>query len=744
VESFQAEQAFAFEITLGAGWLAAVALLIVAVYGRRWLGLLRTLPAMSFTPRAARFLSRIVRSRDYTYEEFLRADGADDRWAAIRGAGLRALAARLGADKPASLAWAARVREGMSDLRFADANRVPFPFARVMREQFDLCTVADESAGARLRDLDGNWSLDVSGSYGVNVAGNERYKEWVERGWARTRALGPVVLGPLHPVVVENVEMLRAVSRQDEVSFHMSGTEAVMAAARLVRFNTRREKIVCFAGAYHGWWDGVQPALGSERRLGDVISLREMDHASLAAIRARAGEIAGVVVNPVQSFHPNSPPPNDAVLLTSDARRTGEVYAEYGAWLKALRAVCEECGIPLMFDEVYSGFRLAPGGAQERYGVTADIVMYGKTLGGGMPVGVVCGRRDLMQRFDPSHPMRLAYVVGTFSAHPLTMGAMNEFLRWVTGPEAAAAYAATELRCARFVDETNAALEDAGLPVRISNLGTIWTVEFSAPGRFNWLLQYYLRAEGLNLSWVGTGRCAMSMDMRDEDYREVTRALVAGATAMQRDKWWLDADEQPDRDRLMKRKLAREMMSSIIRAPRPLRAFYAEIMRRKHDDHVASHSHPTNQFLHLVSSSLFIVCYVMIFHDVALAMWLGLGSLLLRQAGHALIEPPCHDREQLLLGFDTRSKTVIVAGFLLVPLVNCLFAENLGWDVFLAELAGPIAQQWFYFTSAVIGGRVLVLARRYGLYNSMVWFVKLVTDPLTDIKAYYRSALKPV
>ncbi|MEQ8493586.1 MAG: aminotransferase class III-fold pyridoxal phosphate-dependent enzyme, partial [Gammaproteobacteria bacterium] len=376
--------------------------------------------------------------------------------------------------------------------------------------------------------------------------------------------------------------------------------------------------------------------------------------------------------------------------------------------------------------------------------VTADIVMYGKTLGGGMPVGVVCGRRDLMRRFDPARPMRLAYVVGTFSAHPLTMGAMNEFLRWVTGAEAEAAYAATDIRCARFVDETNAALETARVPVRVSNLGTIWTVEFTAPGRFNWLLQYYLRAEGLNLSWVGTGRCAMSMDMGDDDYREVTRALVDAARAMQRDKWWLGTDEQPDRDRLMKKNLVREMMSSILRWPAPLQAFYAEIMRRKHDDHVASHSHPTNQFLHLVSSSLFIVCYVMIFRDLELAMWLGLGSLLLRQGGHALIEPPCHDKEQLLLGFDTRSKTVIVAGFLLIPLVNCLLAENLDWALFRDELSATIAAQWFYYTAAVIIGRVLVLTRKHGLYNSMVWFVKLVTDPVTDIKAYYRSVLKPV
>ena len=309
---------------------------------------------------------------------------------------------------------------------------MPFPFARVMRERFDLCSVVTASDGPRLRDLDGQWTLDVSGSYGVNVAGFDRYKEWMSRGLARVLDLGPV-LGPLHPVVAENIEILRSVSKLDEVSFHMSGTEAVMAAVRLARFNTRRRLIVCFAGAYHGWWDGVQPGLGSERRLDDCLVLRDLSPASLDAIRRRSREIAAVLVNPIQSFHPNAPPPSDAVLLTSGVRKTEESTATYGRWLRELRTVCSANDVPLIFDEVYTGFRLAAGGAQEYFGVPADMVVYGKTVAGGMPIGVVCGRRDLMRRFDPDRPLRIAYVVGTFSAHPVVMGAMNEFLRWVVG-----------------------------------------------------------------------------------------------------------------------------------------------------------------------------------------------------------------------------------------------------------------------------------------------------------------------
>ena len=170
------------------------------------------------------------------------------------------------------------------------------------------------------------------------------------------------------------------------------------------------------------------PGSGVSVRIDDCLTLKDLNPASLAVIRRRAGEIAAVLVNPIQSFHPNAPPPNDAVLLTSDVRQTTEATEHYTEWLKRLRAVCTNANVPLIFDEVYTGFRLAPGGAQEYFGVHADMVVYGKTVAGGLPIGVVCGKSGLMRRFDPDRPMRLAYVVGTFSAHPSVMGAMNEFL----------------------------------------------------------------------------------------------------------------------------------------------------------------------------------------------------------------------------------------------------------------------------------------------------------------------------
>jgi glutamate-1-semialdehyde 2,1-aminomutase len=711
-----------------------VALGIAALVLRRIVVGLRTLRARALAPALHRRLARWVRPRSYSDVEFFRADGADEPWTTRRRQGLERLAAGLRAAYPRSRTWAAEVGPGFSDLRFTDANRVPFPFARVMRERFELCSVVTASDGPRLLDLDGHATLDVGGSYGVNVAGFGRYKEWMARGLERVRDLGPV-LGPLHPVVADNIARLRRMSGREEVSFHMSGTEAVMAAVRLARFNTGRPLIVCFSGAYHGWWDGVQPGLGSERPLDDCLILKDLHPASLDVIRRRAGEIAAVLVNPVQSFHPNAPPPSDAVLLTSDLRRTEEGSERYAKWLGRLRAVCRAAGVPLIFDEVYTGFRLAPGGAQEHFGVSADMVVYGKTVAGGMPIGVVCGTKALMRRFDPERPMRIAYVIGTFSGHPVVMGAMNEFLRWVMDPGIPAEYAEMNERCARWVQSTNRRLADEALPLRVVHMGTVWTVLFTEPGRYNWLLQYYLRAQGVTLSWVGTGRCLSNMDFTEKDYDDLQTKLLDAAHAMKADGWWLTAIEQPGRERRMRRMLAREVLGSLVRVPRPLQTFYTEVMRRKADDHHASHSDLTNQLFHIISSSVFLGCYALAFWDLTTAMWAGLAALFLRQVGHAILEPPCHDKEALLLGFNTRNKTLILGAYLAIPVFHLLRAP--AWTAAtLGPIMTTIAQQWFFWTLTVVGGRVLYLVWAHNVWLALVWFVKLVTDPLTDIAAY--------
>jgi len=406
--------------------------------------------------------------------------------------------------------------------------------------------------------------------------------------------------------------------------------------------------------------------------------------------------------------------------------------------------VCSACDIPLIFDEVYSGFRLAPGGAQEYFGVMADMVVYGKTVAGGMPIGVVCGKKALMQRFDAAHPMRIAYVIGTFAAHPVVMGAMHEFLRWAVQPATATLYDEAHQECAQWVHATNHKLVEASLPLRVVHLATVWTVFFKEPSRYNWLLQYYLRAEGVTLSWVGTGRCLSSMDFTAEDYQALQVKLLDAAQKMQNDGWWLHAEAYPGREKKMRGRLMWEMLGSLVQVPKPLKSFYAEVMRRKKDDHHASHSHVVNQLLHLISSSAFMYCYVVAFADLTKAMCIGLAALFVRQFGHAVLEPPCHDKEARLLGFNTRNKTLIVIGYLLIPIISMVQASALTVEV-LTSMTATVAQQWFLWIVVVVVGRVAYLVCKHNMRISMIWFVKLVTDPLTDLVAYsprYLSAYK--
>ena len=265
-----------------------------------------------------------------------------------------------------------------------------------------------------LRDLDGHWSLDVGSSYGVNVVGFERYKDWMRKGLERVKDVGPV-LGPLHPLVAENIVLLKSISGLDEVSFHMSGTEAVghgRGAAGALQYPPQAHRSVF--GCLPRLVGRRAGGLGSERAISDCLTLKDMHPASLDVIRRRAKDIAGVLINPVQSFHPNAPPPSDAVLLTSAVRQTQDLASDYARWLQQLAEVRREYNVPLIFDEVYSGFRLAPGGVQ------AEIV-------------------------------------------------------------------------------------EQDLPLRVVNFATIWTLLFKTPSRYNWLLQYYLRAEGVYPELGGHG-----------------------------------------------------------------------------------------------------------------------------------------------------------------------------------------------------------------------------------------------
>ena len=206
----------------------------------------------------------------------------------------------------------------ISDLQFTESYRVPFQYSRLVRENLGTGAFMQSSAGVTVTDVDGNVFYDLTGSYGVNIFGNDFYKECITEAEKRAHALGPV-LGPYHPVITENVQRLCEISGLDEVSFHMSGTEAVMQAVRLARYHTKRSHLVRFAGAYHGWWGDVQPGIGNPVSPHETYTLADMSERTLHVLRTRK-DIACVLVNPLQALHPNANAPGDSALVDSSRK----------------------------------------------------------------------------------------------------------------------------------------------------------------------------------------------------------------------------------------------------------------------------------------------------------------------------------------------------------------------------------------------------------------------------------------
>ncbi len=538
------------------GSVAALALAASVPRAKRRLELsLAKHPSLTGHARLAKRVAAQLPGYGYDESVFFSSDGAPAPVQAARRAALTRLSDEFSRRFARTQAATRDASDGISDLQFTANYRVPFQYLPVLRRYLQIGAFVQAADGVTLTDLDGNVFYDLTGSYGLNVLGIDCYKACIQEGSATVQALGPV-LGAYHPCVAENVRRLQRISGLDEVSFHMSGTEAVMQAVRLARYHTRRSHLVRFSGAYHGWWEDVQPGPGNPVQPNETYTLRDIDERTLQVLRTRR-DIACVLVNPLQALHPNRSAPGDSTLVDG-ARRAHFDRQAYTDWLKRLRQVCTERGIVLIFDEIFVGFRIAAGGAQEYFGVRADMVTYGKTLGGGMPVGVVCGRADLMKRFRPDRPADICFARGTFNAHPYVMGAMKAFLDRLESLEVAVLYQGLDDRWNQRAARVNQRMSSENLPVRVANLSSIWTIWYEQPSRYHWMYQFYLREQGLALSWVGTGRLIFSLNYTDEQFDHVLDRMVVAARAMQADGWWWCTSELSHQS--IRRRILKEML----------------------------------------------------------------------------------------------------------------------------------------------------------------------------------------
>ena len=322
----------------------------------------------------------------------------------------------------------------------------------------------EKGMGSHVWDVDGKEYIDLICSWGPLILGhcNEAVEQAVQAAIKNGLSFGAPTA-----IEVEMAELVCQMTGVEMVRMVSSGTEAVMSALRLARGATGRSKIIKFAGCYHGHSDAMLVKAGSGALTGGA-----PDSAGVPA--EMAGDTLTATYNDLQSvrclFEAN-PGQVAAVIVEPVAANMGVVPPEPG-FLEGLRALCDEFGGLLIFDEVITGFRLSPGGAQAYYGVRADLVTYGKIIGGGMPVGAYGGSRKLMELVAPLGPV---YQAGTLSGNPVAMAAGLAQLKILNStPEIY-----TELE--RRGDMLQEGLRDAlsGLPAQVNRVGSILTVFFT-------------------------------------------------------------------------------------------------------------------------------------------------------------------------------------------------------------------------------------------------------------------------
>lgn len=390
--------------------------------------------------------------------------------------------------------------------------------------------VGERSLGSKIWDVDGNEYIDLTMGFGINLFGHN--PPFIKEAIAQQLEKG-IQLGPQAELAGEVAQLISDLTGMERVTFSNTGTEAVMAALRLARATSDRQQIVMFSGSYHGHFDGT---LGKAETVDgnilsvpkfpgilpnfvkDVLVLDYGEPKSLEIIRDRARDLAAVLVEPVQSNRPDLQPKS---------------------FLHQLRQLTQEAGIALIFDEMVTGFRIHPGGAQGWFGVEADMATYGKIVGGGLPIGVIAGKAAYLDKIDggwwqygdlSSPQTETTFFAGTYCKHPLTMAATRAVLTHLK-EQGINLQQQLNQRTSQFVEALNAYFEADGVPIRMTHFGSLFGSTFSPVSTASAtpaavlgisLLSYHLLDRGILLRG-GSG--FLSTAHTDEDLDKVLEAV---------------------------------------------------------------------------------------------------------------------------------------------------------------------------------------------------------------------------
>lgn len=391
--------------------------------------------------------------------------------------------------------------------------------------------VSERSKDAQIWDIDGNQYVDITMGFGTYFFGHS--PAWLVEAIEEQLRSG-IEIGPQSKVAGKLAKAICELTQMERATFCNTGSEAVMAAMRLARTITGRQRIAYFTGDYHGmfeevlvrgaWVNGVykaQPiAPGIPHSLVEnILVLDYADPASLEILRAHAHELAAVMVEPVQSRAPALQPRE---------------------FMHEVRAITARSGTALIFDEVVTGFRCAPGGAQAYFGVQADMATYGKVIGGGMPIGVLTGKKEYLDALDggawnygdDSFPeVGVTFFAGTFVRHPLALAAAWRVVQHLM-EEGPRMQIEMEERVARVCRTLNTHLETIGVPIRIPHFSAHAVIDYAPELKYASLLWFFLREKGIHI-WEGRP-LYFTTAHTDEDLDHFVTAFAESVAEMQK------------------------------------------------------------------------------------------------------------------------------------------------------------------------------------------------------------------